>query len=167
MLLWKYNKGKYILKFIGVMNMSEFLLDTNVIILLWKQHPFVIDRLIEEDKLKILREVSQELISRKWKDYKKEGILSERFCKLLKCIIQVDERNIKEFYRMLDLKYSSQDDSYFDNTEKLSENDLLLLYACYLDEKFILVTEDRYLYKTAKYILGSDRVITVNMLVDN
>ena len=146
--------------------MNEYLLDTNVVIGLWKQYPFIIDKLIEDKKIKILKEVSQELVVKERRKYKGQQVLSERFCKLLPFIIEVDSENINEFYSMLDIKYSNKGNAYF-NTNKLSENDLLLLYTCYLDINLVLVTEDKYLFNTANYILGNDRVMTLKMLVEN
>ena len=144
--------------------MNEYLLDTNVVIGLWKQYPFVIDKLIEDKKIKILKEVSQELVVKERREYKGQQVLSERFLNLILFIIEVDRKSIKEFYAMLDIKYSKKGNAYFD-TNKLSENDLLLLYTCYLDNNLILVTEDKHLFNTANYILGKDRVMTLKMLV--
>lgn len=42
--------------------MREYLLDTNVVIGLWKDYPLVIDNLIKDKRIKILREVSEELV---------------------------------------------------------------------------------------------------------
>jgi predicted nucleic acid-binding protein len=145
--------------------MNEYLLDTNVVIGLWKQYPFVIDKLIEDRKIKILKEVSQELVVKEKREYRRQQVLSERFCKLLSFIIEVDRENIKEFYSMLHIKYSNKGNAYF-NTNKLSENDLLLLYTCYLDNTLVLVTDDKYLFNTVNYILGKDRVMNLNMLVE-
>jgi predicted nucleic acid-binding protein len=147
--------------------MNKYLLDTNVVIGLWKDYPYVIDKLIKDEQIKILKEVSQELVIKEKKKYKRQEILSERFCKLLLFIIEVDKKNIKEFYSMLDIKYSKNGNAYFDGTEKLSENDLLLLYTCFLDNNLILVTEDKYLFKTADHILGNNKVITLKMLIEN
>jgi predicted nucleic acid-binding protein len=144
--------------------MNEYLLDTNVVIGLWKQYPFVIDKLIEDKKIKILKEVSQELVVKERREYKGQQVLSERFLNLILFIIEVDRKSIKEFYAMLDIKYSKKGNAYFD-TNKLSENDLLLLYTCYLDNNLVLVTEDKRLFNTANYILGKDRVMTLKMLV--
>lgn len=147
--------------------MNEYLLDTNVVIGLWKRYPFVIDKLIEDKKIKILKEVSEELVVKERRQYKGQPVLSERFCKLLLFIIEVDRNRIEEFYSMLDIKYSKKGNAYLDGINKLSENDLLLLYTCYLDNNFMLVTEDKYLFTAANHILGKDRVITLKMLVEN
>lgn len=147
--------------------MNKYLLDTNVIIGLWKNHPSDIDKLIHGKKIKILKEVSEELVVKEMKEYKGQHVLSERFCRLLDFIIDTDKDNIKEFYNMLDIKYSEKGNAYFDNINKLSENDLKLLYACFLDNKLILVTEDKYLFNAASRILGSDRVMTLKLLLEN
>lgn len=143
--------------------MNEYLLDTNVVIGLWKNYPFVIDMLLKDEKIKILKEVSEELVVKERRQYKRQQVLSERFCKLLPFIIEVNKENIQKFYSMLDIKYSKKGNAYFD-TNKLSENDLLLLYTCYLNNNLVLVTEDKYLLNAASYILGNDRVMTLNML---
>jgi len=65
---------------------------------------------------------------------------------------------------MLEIKHSKQGNTYY-NANKLSENDLLLLYTCYLDNSLILVTEDKYLVNASNCILGNERVITLKMLV--
>lgn len=144
--------------------MKQYLLDTNVVIGLWKQYPFFIDKLIKEGKIKILKEVSQELVVKERREYKGQQILSERFCKLLLFIIEVDRENIKKFYDMLEIKHSKQGNTYY-NANKLSENDLLLLYTCYLDNSLVLVTEDKYLFNASNCILGNERVITLKMLL--
>jgi predicted nucleic acid-binding protein len=145
--------------------MEEYLLDTNVVIGLWKQNPFVINKLIEENKIKILEAVSQELVVKERREYKGKQILSERFCKLLPFVIEVDRAELKEFYSMLNIKHSQKGNTYF-NTDKLSEIDLILLYTCYLDDNLILVTEDKYIFHAANVILGKERVIGLKRLVE-
>lgn len=159
-------KEKIMLEIIGAIIMNEYLLDTNVIIGLWKQYPFVMNKLIEDENIKIIKEVGQELVVKEKKKYKGRQVLSERFCKLLTFINEVDRRGIEEFYSMIDIKYSKKGNAYFDDKNKLSENDLLLLYTCYLDKNIILVTEDKCLFNSAYYLLGKEKVITLKMLVD-
>lgn len=145
--------------------MVEYLLDTNVVIGLWKQYPFVINKLVEERKIKILEPISQELVVKESREYKGQQVLSERFCKLLPFILEVDSEKIEEFYSMLHIKYSKKGNAYF-NKDKLSENDLLLLYTCYLDDNLILVTEDKYVFHAANIILGKERVIGLKSLIE-
>lgn len=146
--------------------MNEYLLDTNVVIGLWRDYPFVIDMLLKDERIKILKEVSEELVVKERRQYKRQQVLSERFCKLLPFIIEVNEENIHEFYSMLDIKYSKKGNAYFD-TNKLSENDLLLLYTCYLNNNLILVTEDKYLFNAANYVLGNDKVMKLDALIES
>jgi len=147
--------------------MSEYLLDTNVVIGLWEQHNSTIDKLIEDKKIKITEEVVQELVVKERREYKRQQVLSERFCKLLSFIIEVDKTQIDEFYSMLNIKYSKKGNAYFNHTNKLSRNDLFLLYCCYLNNNFILVTEDKYLFNAANSVLGKDRVLTLKLLVES
>ncbi|MFW2491816.1 DUF4411 family protein [Clostridium chromiireducens] len=145
--------------------MNEYLLDTNVVIGLWKRYSCVVDKLIQDKRIKILREVAEELAVKERKKYKGQEVLSEKFCKLLLFTIEIDKTNIKEFYAMIDIKYSKKGNAYFHDTNKLSENDLLLLYTCYLNDNLILVTEDKYLFNAAENILGKDRIISLNTLI--
>jgi hypothetical protein len=152
---------------IGALFMKEYLLDTNIVIALWDQYPLAIDILIKDKKFKILKEVSQELVVKERQEYKGQQVLSERFCKLLLFIIEVDRKSIKQFCSTIDIKHSKKGNAYFEDTNKLSENDLLLLYTCYLDNNLVLVTEDKCLFNAANHILGKYRVITLKMLVVN
>lgn len=147
--------------------MNEYLLDTNVVIGLWKEYPFIIDKLIEDERIKILKEISEELVVKERRKYKRQQVLSERFCRLLPFIVEVEKMDVEEFYSNIEIKYSKSGNAYFDDTNKLSKNDLLLLYACYLDSKLILVTEDKYLLNAANNILGKERVMTLKTLVEN
>ena len=146
--------------------MNKYLLDTNVVIELWKYYPSVIDKLIKNERIIILKEVSKELVVKERKEYKGQQLLSERFCKLFLYVIDVDKNRLKEFYSTLNIKHSKKGNLYLNNINKLSENDLLLLYTCHLDSTLILVTEDKYLFNAAYEILGKNRVITLKILIE-
>ncbi|MBA8983499.1 hypothetical protein [Clostridium saccharobutylicum] len=77
--------------------MNEYLLDSNIVIGLWKQYPFVIDKLIKDKKIKILKEISEELVVKEMRQYKGQRILSQRFLSLISFIIEIDKKKIKEF----------------------------------------------------------------------
>lgn len=147
--------------------MNKYLLDTNVVIGLWKQYPSIINKLIEDENIIILKEVSEELVIKERKQYKGQQVLSERFCKLLFSIIEIDKSNLEEFSSKLNIKYSKSGNIYLNSINKLSQNDLLLLYASHSDDSLILVTEDKYLYNAANQILGEDKVMTLNMMIDD
>ncbi|GKX66644.1 hypothetical protein [Inconstantimicrobium mannanitabidum] len=146
--------------------MKKYLLDTNIVIGLWRKYQYVMDKLIQDKKIKILKEVCEELVVKERRQFRGQQVLSERFCKLLLFDMEVDRKNISEFYSLLDIKYSKRGNTYFDKN-KLSENDLLLLYSCYFDDDLILVTEDKYLLNAAKVVLGEDKVLSLIMLVDS
>ncbi len=162
---YNINERRNSINIIGVLIMDIYLMDSNVVIYLWRYYPNVIDQLIKDAKIKILEEISQELALKEIQEYKGQHVLSERFCKLLTLIIKVDKKDIEEFYVSLNIKYSKKGNAYYNNTEKLSENDLILLYTCHVYDEFMLVTEDKYLFNTAIHVLGAERVINISTLM--
>lgn len=139
--------------------MKKYLLDTNIIIRLWDEEEKYLDKIIKENKGVILNEVLNELSVKETKEYRRREVLSERFCKLLPYSIEVEKDNISGFYMIFD--YESKDK--FDSNN-LSKNDLLQLYACYVNDDFNLVTEDKELYNIARHILGEKRVLSLKEL---
>lgn len=136
--------------------MRKYLLDTNVIINLWKVDEEILNKLIKEDIIVILKEVLDELSIKETKEYRRKEVLSERFCKLIPYSIEVTKEDISGFYMMFDCETRGN----FENNN-LSQNDLLELYACYIYEDLNLVTEDKQLFDIAKYILGENRVLSI------
>ena len=142
--------------------MKKYLLDTNIIIKLWdKKDDKSLDKLLKENNIFILREVLNELSIKETKEYRRKEVLSERFCKLLPYSIEVEKENISGFYMIFDYKTK---DKF--NSNNLSQNDLLQVYACYINDDLNLVTEDKELFNIAKYILGNNRVLSMNELIN-
>ena len=139
--------------------MKKYLLDTNIIIRFWDEEEKQLDKIIKENKAVILAEVLNELSVKETKEYRKRKVLSERFCKLLPYSIEVEKDNISGFYMIFD--YESKENF---NSNNLSQNDLLQLYACYINDDFNLVTEDKELYNIARHILGEKRVLSIKEL---
>ena len=139
--------------------MKKYLLDTNIIIRLWDEEEKHLDKIIKESKGVILNEVLNELSVKETKEYRIREVLSERFCKLLPYSIEVEKDNISGFYMIFD--YESKDKL---DSNNLSKNDLLQLYACYVNDDFNLVTEDKELYNIAMHILGEKRVLSLKEL---
>ncbi|WP_326513383.1 PIN domain-containing protein [Clostridium intestinale] len=137
--------------------MNKYLLDTNIIIILWNKHPEIINDLIEKEKLIVLKEISEELVLKERIVYKGQQVLSERFSKLLFSILEIDKSEFSKFLSIIEGKEFKR--------RNLSENDLLLLYACYLNKNFILVTEDRYLFNVSKDLLGEERVMKLKSMI--
>lgn len=141
--------------------MKKYILDTNIIIKLWEKEDQSLDKLLKENKLLILKEVLNELSIKETKEYRRKEVLSERFCNLLPYSIEVEKENISGFYMIFDYKTK---DKF--NSNNLSQNDLLQLYACYINDDINLVTEDKELFNIAKYILGADRVLDIKELIN-
>ncbi|MDT8718819.1 DUF4411 family protein [Clostridium sp. 19966] len=147
--------------------MDKYLLDTNVVIELWNRYSDIIDKLVEEKSINILKEIAEELVVKERRQYNGQMVLSERFCDLILFILEIDKTRVDEFYSVIEIKYSQNGKAYLNNANKLSENDLLLLYACNMNPKLLLVTQDKYLFNAAKLILGEDRVLTLKELVEH
>lgn len=142
--------------------MKKYLLDTNIIIKLWdKKDDKSLDKLLKENKILILMEVLNELSIKETKEYRRKEVLSERFCRLLPYSIEVEKESISGFYMVFDYKTK---DKF--NSNNLSQNDLLQLYACYTNDDLNLVTEDKELFNISKYILGNNRVLSMNELIN-
>lgn len=141
--------------------MKKYLLDTNIIIKLWNLNEKSLDKILKENKVFILREVLNELSVKETKEYRRKEVLSERFCNLLPYSMEVEKEDISGFYMIFDYKIK---DKF--NSNNLSQNDLLQLYACYVNDNLNLVTEDKELFNIAKYILGKDRVLSLDELKD-
>ncbi|WP_195988414.1 PIN domain-containing protein [Clostridium sp. D53t1_180928_C8] len=139
--------------------MKKYLLDTNIIIRFWDEEEKQLDKIIRENKVVILTDVLNELSVKETKEYRRREVLSERFCKLLPYSIEVEKDNISGFYMIFD--YESKENF---NSNNLSQNDLLQLYACYINDDLNLVTEDKELYNIARHILGEKRVLSIKEL---
>ena len=141
--------------------MKKYLLDTNIIIKLWNLNEKSLDKILKENKVFILREVLNELSVKETKEYRRKEVLSERFCNLLPYSMEVEKEDISGFYMIFDYKIK---DKF--NSSNLSQNDLLQLYACYVNDDLNLVTEDKELFNIAKYILGDNRVLSLEQIKD-
>lgn len=136
--------------------MKKYLLDTNNIIKLWDDNSMLLEKLIEENKVVILKEVLEELSIKEKKIYRRQEVLSERFCKLLPCSIEVKNNDISGFFMIYDYEIKGK----FENNN-LSKNDLLQINACYIDESLTLITEDKELFNIGKHILNENRIKSI------
>ena len=108
--------------------MKKYLLDSNIIINLWKKDEKTLNKLIKQNKLLILEEVLKELSIKEAKIYRSKEVLSERFCELLPFALKINKQDISGFYFILDYIIKEK----FKNNN-LSENDFLQLFACYIN----------------------------------
>ena len=122
--------------------MGKYLLDTNIVIKLWNDNSMLLGKLIEKNKVVILKEVLEELSIKEKKIYRRQEILSERFCKLLPCSIEVKNSYLSGFFMIYDYEIKGR----FENNT---------------DESLTLITEDKELFNIANYILGENRVKSI------
>lgn len=81
------------------------------------------------------------------------------FCELLPFALKINKQDISGFYFILDYTIKEK----FKNNN-LSENDFLQLFACYINENLILVTEDKALLEIGGCIAKKERVISLSDL---
>ena len=139
--------------------MKKYLLDSNIIINLWKKDEKTLNKLIKQNKLLILEEVLKELSVKEAKIYRSKELLSERFCELLPFALKINKQDISGFYFILDYTIKEK----FKNNN-LSENDFLQLFACYINKNLILVTEDKALLEIGGCIVKKERLISLSDL---
>ena len=143
---------------------NKYLLDSNIIIEMWRDNPKVIDRLLENNSIVILEEVLNEISKQEKRKFKGIEVLSERFMKLLPQMIEVKKDNLKELCDKIDIKTTAKGKYYY-KSYKISYIDLLQIFTCYLNEIYILVTNDRSLLYTSKEIIDDERVLNLNELL--
>lgn len=139
--------------------MSKYLLDSNIIIKFWEYDYDKLRSILNENSIVVLEEVLQELSVKEKRKYKGNYILSERLCELLSFQIKVNKNDISGFYLIFDCEAKEKNIS-----NNLSKVDLLMLYTCYVNNNFILVTEDKELFSISKEFLGEDRVYKYDRL---
>lgn len=142
--------------------MNKYLLDSNIIIKFWDDDEHKLKSMLMEKSIVVLEDVLQELSIKEKRKYKGNYILSERFCELLSFQIRVDKDDISGFYLIFDYETKEEKES-----NNLSKVDLLMLYNCYINNNFILVTEDKDLFSISKKFLGEDRVYSYNKLIES
>lgn len=135
--------------------MNKFILDSNIIIKLWKDQSNLINYLIQKNNIIIIKEVLEELSVKEKRLYKGNNIMSERFMKLVPYMITPDLTQFKEFLKRPSIKHS-----------KLSNTDLTLLFIT-LTNHYILVTDDKLLSLSTKDFLPENYVISYDKFIEN
>lgn len=143
------------------MSKHKYLLDSNIIIILWGKHPKVLQEMDINKNIDyaIIKEIAIELSQKEYTFYNETAVLSQRFLNLLK---HVDETEISPdlsyFSESSDIKSVYSGMVYYVKDNKLSRNDFLLLCFCGKNKEYILVTEDKKLLSSGRYLLGDSRV---------
>lgn len=155
--------AKYVLKGTSDMPKVEYLLDANIVIKLWKSCPELLDKMEQSAVVdyKLTKNIAGELSTKEYRNYNGIPILTEKFMKLLEHIIEIDEEIYEDNHGIeADVRYDSRKNIYYINDNKLSDNDFSLIAFCNKHDGYILVTEDKKIYQSAKYVLGNSRVLS-------
>lgn len=143
------------------MLIKEYLLDTNIVIKIWNTYPKLFDsmKLGKEIDFKVTRDIAIELSKKEFRDYDGVPVLSNRFLELLEHMVDNIEFSIEENFNNLPIKYDYIKNLYYINENKISANDYNLICFCKSNDKYILVTEDKFLLESAKILIESSRVL--------
>lgn len=153
------------------MDNKEYLLDANIVIKIWNKYPGLFKAMEHAEGIdfKISRPIAEELSVKEFKVVGGISVLSSKFLELLNHIIdEKDSNGEKDVQGTLDedigintnIKYDARKDIYHMDGNKISGNDYRLMEVCRKDKKYILVTEDRNLYNSAKSIIENSRILT-------
>ena len=144
------------------MLIKEYLLDANIVIKIWNTHPKLFDAMekTEEVDFKINRDIAIEVSKKEFKDYNGVPVLSNRFLKLLEHMVDDIGVNLEEKFNNSSIKYDSIKNLYYINDNKISANDYKLICVCKSNDKYILVSDDKFLLQSARIVIDSSRILT-------
>ena len=144
---------------------KEYLLDTNVVIKIWKEYPSSFKDIEKHESIdfKIYHHIAAELYIKEVREFDGAPVLTDKFIQLLNHIINEDEIKLSEIYKPnVSIKYDPNKHIYFINGNKLSRNDYNLICICENYKQYTLVTEDKKILNSSKIILDPSRVLTFN-----
>lgn len=158
------------------MENKEYLLDTNIVIKIWNKYPRLFKAIenIEGIDFKISRPIAEELSIKEFKQVGGVQVLSSKFLELLDHIIEEVDINKDHISHSTsestdinsNIKYDERKDIYYVDENKISGNDYRLMEVCRRDKNYILVTDDKNLYISAKSIIEDSRVLTFKEFLD-
>lgn len=149
---------------------KEYLLDANIVIRAWNKYPKLFDTIenSEDIDFKISQDIAEELSRKEFGKFNGVPILTDRFIKLLKHIVNNDVYNFEEGNKPNEyIKYKNNNNIYLINGDKISANDYNLIHICEINKQYILVTEDKKLFKSAKLLLNPSQVLTFDEFIDD
>lgn len=162
------------------MIIKKYLLDTNIVIKIWKMCPNLLNDMNKSEKVdfKIPRYIAEELSVKEFGEFNGNRVLTNRFIELLENIIDIDidglstgysnkENSDYNYEKNSAIKYYPNKNIYMVNDNKISKNDYSLIYACQANKDYILVTEDKSLLNSAKSIVGPSRVMNFNEFIED
>ncbi|MEW9096952.1 MAG: hypothetical protein AB2417_17890 [Clostridiaceae bacterium] len=136
-----------------------YILDSNIIIKIWNEYPDILEDIEKADGIdfKISNNVAGELSQKEFKDFNGVPVLTNKFMKLLDHIIDENSYGLqceidKPFYSI--------------EGNKISKNDYELICICQNNENYILVTEDKRLFNSGRFLLENSKIIGFNEFLD-
>ncbi|WP_139906096.1 hypothetical protein [Clostridium thermarum] len=145
------------------MNRREYLLDSNIVIKLWNKQPHLLDKIDDAEGIdyKVAKNIAGELSVKEYREFNGMPILTDKFLKLIDHIIEVDESIYEQdFTGIFSFRYDKNKNIYYIDDNKLSANDFSLIATCKKYEQYVLVTDDKRMYNSAKTLLGPSRVLS-------
>lgn len=145
---------------------KEYLLDSNIVITVWNKYPKLLEDIENTNGIdfKISKEIAGELSRKEYRNLKGVPVLSDRFIKLLGHVIDdLDLSLKKDCVKNSSIKY--ENNMYFVEGNKISVNDYNLIHICKDNKGYVLVTEDRRMFDSAKLLLGSERVLNFDEFI--
>jgi predicted nucleic acid-binding protein len=144
------------------MNNREYLLDSNIVIKLWRKYPHLLDKIEDTAGMdyKVAKNIAGELSVKEYREFNGMPILTDKFLKLIDHIIEIDKSIYEQgFESISSFKHDTNKNIYYIDDNKLSANDFSLIATCKKYEQYILVTEDKKIYNSARVLLGASRVL--------
>ncbi|MBU5483804.1 hypothetical protein KQI86_05630 [Clostridium sp. MSJ-11] len=136
-----------------------YILDSNIIIKIWNECPEILENIEKAEGIdfKISNNVAGELSQKEFKDFNGVPVLTNKFMKLLDHIIDENSYGLqceidKPFYSI--------------EGNKISKNDYELICICQNNENYILVTEDKRLFNSGRFLLENSKIIGFNEFLD-
>lgn len=147
---------------------KQYLLDSNIVIAIWNRYPKLLEHIENTEGIdyKISRDIAGELSRKEYRNFRGVTVLSDRFIKLLEHIVDGDDLSYKKHFVKND-KVKYQNNMYFVDGNKISINDYSLIHICGDNKGFVLVTEDKRMYESAKVLIGSQKVLTFNQFIED
>ena len=145
---------------------KEYLLDSNIIIKVWNRYPKLLESIENTNGIdfKISKDIAGELSIKEYKNLKRIPVLSDRFIKLLGHVNDDLDLSFKRDY-VINNSIKYENNMCFVEGNKISMNDYNLIHICEDNKGYVLVTEDRRMFDSAKLLLGSERVLNFDEFI--
>lgn len=153
------------------MKKTTYLLDSNIVIIIWNQYPNLFGEIEKNQWLdfKVSKGVAGELSQKEYHQYKGMPVLSDKFLRLLNHVIEDENYSLENILfdkPEVKVKYNPKTNIFIINDNKLSENDFKLIYLCIIHEDLVLVTEDRKILNCGSLIIPSGRILSLKEFLE-